>query len=387
MQRSVYLDHAATTPVHPEVLAAMLPYFTKNFGNPSSVHSFGRESRIAIDQARITIAKAINAEAREIIFTSGGTEADNMAVQGVALAKLDKGRHIITSSVEHHAVLDSCEYLAKQGWDVTFLPVDEFGRINLADLEAAIRPDTVLISLIHGNNEVGTMQPIAEVGALARQKGITFHVDAVQTVGTIPVDVKALQVDLLSFSAHKFYGPKGIGALYVRKGTRIKPLVHGGGQERKYRPGTENHAAIVGMARALEFALEHMGENVDRVTKLRDRLINGLLQIPEVRLNGHPTERLPGNVNIGVRYVEGESLILSLDMKGVAVSSGSACTSGALDPSHVLLAMGMSHEIAHGSLRLTLGVDTTEEDIDYVLSIMPGIVDRLRRMSPLYGER
>ena len=387
MQRSVYLDHAATTPVHPEVLAAMLPYFTKNFGNPSSVHSFGRESRIAIDQARITIAKAINAEAREIVFTSGGTEADNMAVQGVALAKLDKGRHIITSSVEHHAVLDSCEYLAKQGWDVTFLPVDEFGRINLADLEAAIRPDTVLISLIHGNNEVGTMQPIAEVGALARQKGITFHVDAVQTVGTIPVDVKALQVDLLSFSAHKFYGPKGIGALYVRKGTRIKPLVHGGGQERKYRPGTENHAAIVGMARALEFALEHMGENVDRVTKLRDKLISGLLQIPEVRLNGHPTERLPGNVNIGVRYVEGESLILSLDMKGVAVSSGSACTSGALDPSHVLLAMGMSHEIAHGSLRMTLGVDTTEEDIDYVLSIMPGIVDRLRRMSPLYGER
>jgi cysteine desulfurase len=387
MQRSVYLDHAATTPVHPEVLAAMLPYFTRNFGNPSSVHAFGRESRIAVDKARATIANAINADAREIVFTSGGTEADNMAIQGVAIAMADKGKHIITSSVEHHAVLDTCEYLAKQGWEVTFLPVDEFGRISLADLEAAIRPDTVLISLIHGNNEVGTMQPVAEVGELARKKGIVFHVDAVQTVGTIPVDVKALKVDLLSFSAHKFYGPKGIGALYIRKGTRIKPLVHGGGQERKYRPGTENHAAIVGMARALEFALENMSDNVDRVTALRDRLIKGLLEIPEVRLNGHPTDRLPGNVNVGIRYVEGESLILSLDMKGVAVSSGSACTSGALDPSHVLLAMGMSHEIAHGSLRLTLGIDTTDEDIDYVLSIMPAIVDRLRKMSPLYNEK
>ena len=387
MQRSVYLDHAATTPVRPEVLAAMLPYFTKNFGNPSSVHAFGRESRIAIDKARGSIAQSINADAREIVFTSGGTEADNMAVQGVAMAKIAKGRHIVTSAVEHHAVLDSCDYLAKQGWDVTFLPVDEFGRISLADLEAAIRPDTVLISLIHGNNEVGTMQPVAEVGELARRKGIVFHVDAVQTVGTIPVDVKALKVDLLSFSAHKFYGPKGIGALYIRKGTPIKPLVHGGGQERKYRPGTENHAAIIGMARALEFALEHMDENVARITRLRDNLISGLLEIPEVKLNGHPTQRLPGNVNIGVRYVEGESLVLSLDMKGVAASSGSACTSGALDPSHVLLAMGMSHEIAHGSLRLTLGIDNTADDIDYVLSIMPAIVDRLRRMSPLYNEK
>ncbi len=387
MQRSVYLDHAATTPVRPEVLAAMLPYFTKNFGNPSSVHAFGRESRIAIDKARASIAQSINADAREIVFTSGGTEADNMAVQGVAMAKFAKGRHIVTSAVEHHAVLDSCDYLAKQGWDVTFLPVDEFGRISVADLEAAIRPDTVLISLIHGNNEVGTMQPVAEVGELARRKGIVFHVDAVQTVGIIPVDVKALKVDLLSFSAHKFYGPKGIGALYIRKGTPIKPLVHGGGQERKYRPGTENHAAIIGMARALEFALEHMDENVARITRLRDNLISGLLEIPEVKLNGHPTQRLPGNVNIGVRYVEGESLVLSLDMKGVAASSGSACTSGALDPSHVLLAMGMSHEIAHGSLRLTLGIDNTAEDIDYVLSIMPAIVDRLRRMSPLYNEK
>lgn len=385
--RKVYLDHAATTPVHPEVLVAMLPYFHNYFGNPSSVHSFGRDARKAVDAAREAVAKAIGADPREVFFTSGGTESDNIAIQGVALARKQNGRHIVTSKIEHHAVLDTCHFLESQGYDVTYLPVDENGLVSVADFEAALRPETILVSIMHANNEMGAIQPIKEMAAIARAKKITFHTDAVQTVGSIPVDVKDLGVDLLSFSAHKFYGPKGIGVLYIKKGTRMKPLYHGGSQERKYRPGTENHVGIVGLAKALELATEGLKSRQARIQALRDKLIAGLLALPEVKLNGHPTQRLPGNANVSVRYVEGESLILSLDMQGIAVSSGSACTSGSLEPSHVLLAMGLTHEEAHGSLRLTLGIDNTEEDVDYVLSAMPAIVERLRQMSPLYNRR
>lgn len=382
--RRVYLDHAATTPVHPEVIAAMLPYFHNHFGNPSSVHSFGRDSRKAVDEAREKVAAAIGADPREIFFTSGGTEADNIAIQGLALARNKDGRHIITSKIEHHAVLDTCHFLESQGYEVTYLPVDEHGLVSVADFEAALRPDTILATIMHANNEMGTIQPIKEMAAIARAKKITFHTDAVQTVGSIPVDVKDLGVDMMSFSAHKFYGPKGIGVLYIKKGTRVKPLYHGGGQERKYRPGTENHVGIIGLAKALELATADLTERQAKISALRDKLAAGLLTLPEVTLNGHPTQRLPGNVNVSVRYVEGESLILSLDMQGIAVSSGSACTSGSLEPSHVLLAMGLTHEQAHGSLRLTLGIDNTEADVDYVLSVMPAIVERLRKMSPLY---
>lgn len=382
--RRVYLDHAATTPVHPEVIAAMLPYFHNHFGNPSSVHSFGRDSRKAVDEAREKVAAAIGADPREIFFTSGGTEADNIAIQGLALARNKDGRHIITSKIEHHAVLDTCHFLESQGYEVTYLPVDEHGLVSVADFEAALRPDTILATIMHANNEMGTIQPIKEMAAIARAKKISFHTDAVQTVGSIPVDVKDLGVDMMSFSAHKFYGPKGIGVLYIKKGTRVKPLYHGGGQERKYRPGTENHVGIIGLAKALELATADLAERQAKISALRDKLAAGLLALPEVTLNGHPTQRLPGNVNVSVRYVEGESLILSLDMQGIAVSSGSACTSGSLEPSHVLLAMGLTHEQAHGSLRLTLGIDNTEADVDYVLSVMPAIVERLRKMSPLY---
>lgn len=382
--RRVYLDHAATTPVHPEVIAAMLPYFHNHFGNPSSVHSFGRDSRKAVDEAREKVATAVGADPREIFFTSGGTEADNIAIQGLALARNKDGRHIITSKIEHHAVLDTCHFLESQGYEVTYLPVDEHGLVSVAAFEAALRPDTILATIMHANNEMGTIQPIKEMAAIARAKKISFHTDAVQTVGSIPVDVKDLGVDMMSFSAHKFYGPKGIGVLYIKKGTRVKPLYHGGGQERKYRPGTENHVGIIGLAKALELATTDLAERQAKVSALRDKLAAGLLALPEVTLNGHPTQRLPGNVNVSVRYVEGESLILSLDMQGIAVSSGSACTSGSLEPSHVLLAMGLTHEQAHGSLRLTLGIDNTEADVDYVLSVMPAIVERLRKMSPLY---
>ena len=383
----VYLDHAATTPVHPEVIAAMLPHFHNSFGNPSSIHSFGRESRQAVDDAREKVAKILGASAREIFFTSGGTEADNIAIQGVALAKKGQGRHIITSQIEHHAVLDTCKYLETQGFAVTYLPVDEYGRVRIEDVKAAFRPDTILITIMHANNEVGTIQPIREISAIAREHKVTFHTDAVQTVGSIPVNVDDLGVDMLTLSAHKFYGPKGVGVLYIRKGTKLKPLYHGGGQERKFRPGTENHVGIIGLAKALEIATADMDTKQAEIMALRDKLMAGLLDIPEVKPNGHPTERLPGNVNISIRYVEGESLILSLDMQGVAVSSGSACTSGSLDPSHVLLAMGLSHGEAHGSLRLTLGRDNTPADIDYVLSALPPIVDRLRQMSPLFHKR
>ena len=384
--RSIYLDHAATTPVQPEVLAAMLQYFRPLYGNASSVHGFGRQARIAIDKARETVAKAIGAQPNEIYFTSGGTESDNIALMGVAEAQRDKGRHIITSSIEHHAILDTCAYLEKAGFEVTYLPVNADGLVSLTDVNAAIRPDTILISIGHANNEVGTIQPIAEIGAIAKAHGVYLHTDAVQSFGTLPIDVNEMQIDLLSLSGHKIYGPKGIGALYVRRGTRVHPIQHGGGQERKLRPGTENVPGIVGLAKAVELAMQEMAARTEHMTRLRDKLIAGLMAVPEVKLNGHPEKRLPGNVNVSVKYVEGESLILSLDLRGIAVSSGSACTSGSLDPSHVLIAMGLDHLQAHGSLRLTLGRDTSEADIDYVIEVFPQVVEKLRAMSPLYNR-
>jgi cysteine desulfurase len=384
----IYLDHGATTPLHPEVLEAMKPYLTGLFGNPSSLHSFGREVRKGLEEAREKVAAAIGAEEREIVFTSGGTESDNLAIRGVARAASARGNHIITSAVEHHAVLDACLALREEGFDVTVLPVDGYGMVRVSDVEAAITDKTILISIMLANNEVGTIQPVAEIGKIARERGVVFHTDAVQAIGNLPVNVNDLHCDLLAVSAHKHYGPKGVGVLYVRKGTRLKVFNFGGSQERKMRPGTENVPGIIGMGRAIELAVLELDKKAARVKKLRDKLIAGILEIGDVRLNGHPTERLPGNVNVSVRYVEGESLILSLDLKGIAASSGSACTSGSLDPSHVLLAMGLDHQTAHGSLRLTLGAGNTEEEIDYVLSVMPEIVSRLRSMSPVYaGQR
>lgn len=384
--RSVYLDHAATTPVHPEVIAAMLPYFHPNYGNASSVHGFGRKGRMAVDNARETIAKSLGAQTNEIYFTSGGTESDNIAILGVAAALASKGRHIITSAIEHHAVLDTCTHLEKQGYEITYLPVDTDGLIDPQAVAAAIRPDTILISIGHANNEMGTIQPLAAIGAIAKAHGIYLHSDAVQSFGLLEVDVNQLQVNLLSLSGHKIYGPKGIGVLYIRRGTRVKPIQFGGGQERKLRPGTENVPGIVGLAKAVELAMQEREARVEHITRLRDKLIAGLTAVPSVTLNGHPEQRLPGNVNVSVEYVEGESLILGLDLRGIAVSSGSACTSGSLDPSHVLMSMGLNHLQAHGSLRLTLGRDTSEADIDYVLDAFPDVVGKLRAMSPLYNR-
>ncbi len=383
--KRVYMDHSATTPVRAEVLEAMMPFLTLTFGNPSSLHWFGREARKALEEARDKVARAIGAAPQEIIFTSGGTESNNLAIRGVARARREKGNHIITSAIEHHAVLDTCLALREEGFEVTVLPVDEHGKISLDQLKAAITDKTILITVMMANNEVGTIQPIAEIGRLAHERGVTFHTDAVQAIGNLPVKVDDLNCDLLSMSAHKFYGPKGVGALYIRKGTSIKVFNFGGSQERKLRPGTENVPGIAGMGRAIELAVDGMEEKVKHVTGLRDRLIEGLLKIGDVRLNGHPTDRLPNNVNVSIRYVEGESLILSLDLKGIAVSSGSACTSGSLDPSHVLMALGLDHQTAHGSLRLSLGYRNTREDVDYVLEVMPEIVARLRAMSPVYA--
>ncbi|NLM46194.1 MAG: cysteine desulfurase NifS [Firmicutes bacterium] len=382
--RKVYLDNAATTRLHDEVFAEMLPYLKDIYGNPSSIHSFGREARKAVEEAREKTAAALGAEPREIIFTSGATEANNIAIRGVARALLQKGRHIITTAVEHHAVLDACKALEEEGYRVTVLPVDAYGMVSPQDVADAIADDTILVSVMLANNEVGTVMPVAEIGKICRERGVIFHTDAVQAVGALPVNVDDLQVDLLSLSAHKFHGPKGVGALYVRKGTKLKVFSFGGAQERKMRPGTENVAGIVGLGKAIELATTGMEAKVSRIKAMRDKLIAGLLAIPDTRLNGHPEKRLPGNVNISVKYVEGESMILSLDLKGIAVSSGSACTSGSLDPSHVLMAMGLDHQTAHGSLRLTLSANNTEEEIDYVLSVMPDIVARLRAMSPVY---
>ena len=386
MQR-VYLDNAATTRVHPDVLQAMLPYFTEYYGNPSSPHTFAQEAAAGISRARSQVAKALNAVSPdEIIFTGGGSESDNMVLRGVAAAYASKGRHIITSAVEHHAVLHTLEAMEREGLvEVTYLPVDEYGRVAVEDVAAAIREDTILVSIMYANNEVGTIMPVAEIGALCRARGVLFHTDAVQAVGHVPVDVQAQCIDLLSLSAHKFHGPKGVGALYVKKGVRVPALILGGGQERKKRAGTENVPGIVGLGAAIQRACEHMQENAAHMCALRDRLIAGIpAAIPDVKLNGHPTDRLPGNVNFSIRYIEGESILLMLDINGVAASSGSACTSGSLDPSHVLLAMGLSHEVEHGSLRLTLSEFTTEQEIDYVLDLLPKVAKRLRDMSPLY---
>lgn len=386
--RKVYLDNAATTALSPRVLEAMLPYFTQYYGNPSSVHAFGREAKRGLDKARDQVAKALHCEPSEVIFTGCGTESDNTVLLGVAQRYGDKGKHIITTNVEHHAILHTCEYLEKQGYSVTYLPVDQDGLVTAEQVAAAIRPDTILVSIMFANNEVGTIMPIQEIGAVCKEKGVLFHTDAVQAVGHIPVDVQAMHIDMLSLSAHKFHGPKGVGALYCRKGIRLPSYIMGGAQERGRRAGTENVAGIVGLGAAIQLATEQLEENRAKMTALRDRLMTGIqARISEVKLNGHPTNRLPNNVNFSFKYIEGESILLMLDMNGIAASSGSACTSGSLDPSHVLLALGLPHEIAHGSVRLTLGDETTEEDIDYTIDVLEKTVARLRAMSPLYkGE-
>ncbi len=385
-KHTVYMDHAATTPVDPRVVEAMLPYFTERYGNASSVYRLGQEARKAIDGARADVAQILNCTPREIIFTSCGSESDNLAIRGVAFLRRDKGKHIITSPIEHHAVGHTCDQLEKRfGFEVTYLPVDRYGRVDPADVEKAITEKTILITIMYANNEVGTIEPIAEIGEIARAHKIPFHTDAVQAGGALDLDVKALNVDLLSLSAHKFYGPKGVGVLYLRRGVRLLPTQTGGAHELNRRAGTENVAGIVGLATALKLAQEQREENNRKLIALRDRLIEGVLSsIPDTQLTGHPKERLPNSASFTINYVEGEGMLLGLDMMGIAASSGSACTSASLEPSHVLLAMGIPPEVAHGSLRLTLGHENSEEDVDYLLEVLPGIVERLRSMSPLY---
>jgi cysteine desulfurase len=380
----IYLDYAATTPVHPNVFKAMFPYFTEAFGNPSSIYSYGQEAKRAIEEARNKVAGLIGARDEEIVFTSGGTEADNYALQGVVFANEGKVNHIITTSIEHPAVMETCKFLEKRGFNVTYLPVDSFGLVDPDDVRKAITSKNTLISVMHANNEVGTIEPITEIAKIAREDGIYFHTDAVQTAGHIPVDVNELGVDLLSMSAHKLYGPKGVGALFIRKGTKITPFMHGGGQEKRRRSGTENVPGIVGFGKAAELARQDMGREAGRLTLLRDKLIKGIFKhIDHIYLNGHPVKRLPNNVNISFDFVEGESMCLNLDLEGICASTGSACGSSSLEPSHVLLALGLRHEQAHGSLRFTLGKWTTEEEINRVLEVLPGIVAKLRAMSPL----
>lgn len=383
----IYLDHAATTPVKPEVLEAMMPYFTQNFGNPSSVYQIAQINKKALDDARETVAKHLGAHPNEIFFTAGGSEADNWAIKGIVEANKAKGNHIITSKIEHHAVLHTCEYLEKQGYEVTYLNVNENGQIDLEELKAAIKDTTILITIMYANNEVGSIMPVKEIGQIAKEHGVAFHTDAVQAVGQVRIDVKDQNIDALSMSGHKIYGPKGVGVLYIRRGLKVTNLIHGGAQERGRRAGTENVPGIVGLAKAIELAYTDFDNKIARIQGLRDRLINGILtSIPYSKLNGDPVKRLANNANIGFEFVEGESLLLLLDMNGVAASSGSACTSGSLDPSHVLLALGLPHEKAHGSLRMTLGEKTTEAEIDFVLEKLPAIVGRMRDMSPLYED-
>lgn len=383
----IYLDNAATTKVSEAVLNEMLPYFSRIYGNPSAIYTFSGEAKKAVDTARAQAAKLINANAEEIYFTSGGSESDNWAVKAVAQAYREKGMHIITSKIEHHAVLHTCQYLEKQGWEVTYLDVDENGTVSPDVLKAAIRPDTVLISVMAANNEIGTIEPVAEIGKIAREHGVLFHTDAVQAYGHIAIDVEAMNIDLLSASGHKLNGPKGVGMIYIRKGVKIQPLLHGGAQERSRRAGTLNVPGIVGFGKAAELAGAHMEENFARETALREHLITRVLaEIPYCRLNGHRTNRLPNNANFSFRFIEGESLLILLDHLGICASSGSACTSGALDPSHVLLAIGLPHEIAHGSLRLTLSEETKEEELDFVVEELKKIVARLRAMSPLFED-
>ncbi|MBI5144821.1 MAG: cysteine desulfurase NifS [Candidatus Omnitrophica bacterium] len=386
--KRIYLDYAATTPTDPEVIKAMQPYFFEKFGNPSSIHTFGQEAKKAIEDARETLAKFLGAKAEEIVFTAGGTEADNFAIAGAAYALEDKGRHIITTGIEHHAVTEPCKFLEKRGFKITFVGVDKYGLVDPADIKQAITDKTILISVMHANNEIGTIEPIAQIGEIAQEKEIYFHTDAVQTVGHIPVDVNALRVNLLSLSAHKFYGPKGVGALYIRKGTRLMKFLHGGDQEKGRRASTHNTSGIVGLGKAIELCQEKMPEEAEFQKKLRDKLIKEVFaKIPEVYLNGHPEIRLPNNANFSIKYIEGESILINLDMLGIAASTGSACTSTSLEPSSVLLAIGLSPEIAHGSLRVTLGRWTKEKDIDYLLGHLPGIAQKLRAMSPLYEKK
>ncbi len=383
--KRIYLDYAATTPTRSEVVKAMMPYITDVFGNPSGICSYGQEAKRTIEEARIKVADLIGAQNEEIVFTSGGTEANNFALTGVAYASESKGNHIITTSIEHHSVMEVCKFLGRRGLEVTCLSVDKYGMVNPDDVKSAITDKTILISVIHANNEMGAVEPIVEIGQIAKEAGVCFHTDAVQTVGHIPVDVNELKVDLLSMSAHKLYGPKGIGALYIRKGTRLLALMHGGKQERGRRAGTENVAAIVGLGRAVELAREEMSEEVQRLTYLRDKLIQGLLgRIDHTCLNGHSQKRMPNNVNISINFIEGESMLLNLDLNGICASTGSACSSASLEPSHVLLAMGTPPEQAHGSLRLTLGKWTTQDEIERVLDVLPPIVAKLRAMSPLF---
>ncbi len=382
-EKIIYMDHAATTYTAEEVMKAMLPYFSEEFGNPSSVYSIGQSNKTALDLPRKQVASAINAQPDEIYFTNGGTESDNWALKGVAFANERKGKHIITTAIEHHAILHSCEWLASRGFEITHLPVDRYGMVSPESVEKAIRPDTILISVMYANNEVGTIQPIAEIGKIARERGIYFHTDAVQAVGHVPIDVVADNIDLLSLSGHKFYGPKGTGALYIRKGTRIQNFIHGGAQEKKRRAGTENVPGIVGLGSAIDRAIKMMPEETKRFTALRDELTRELLKIPATHLNGHPTKRLPNNTNIIFEYIEGESILLFLNMKGICASTGSACNSASLEPSHVLTAMGISHDIAHGSIRLTIGERTTTEDVKIVIAALTETVAKLRAMSPL----
>lgn len=388
MSRFVYLDNAATTSTKPEVVEAMLPYFTENFGNPSSVYDFAAKNKKAVNDSRQQIADALHADIRDVYFTAGGSEADNWALIATAEAYADKGRHIITSKIEHHAILHTCEYLEKnRGFEISYIDVDENGLLKLDQLKAAIRPDTILISVMFANNEIGTIQPIREIGAIAKEHGILFHTDAVQAFGQIPIHVDEMNIDMLSISGHKLHGPKGIGCLYIRKGVKIRSFIHGGAQERKRRAGTENVPGIVGLGKAVEIAMATLEHRMQQETELRDYMIAQIEnKIPYCRLNGDRKKRLPNNVNISFQFIEGESLLIMLDMEGICASSGSACTSGSLDPSHVLLAIGLPHEIAHGSLRLTLGDETTKEDVDYVVEKISGIVDKLRSMSPLYED-
>lgn len=387
MKKLIYLDNAATTKTAPEVVEAMLPYFSEFYGNPSSIYSLAGESKKAIDQARETIAGALGAQPEEIYFTAGGTESDNWALKAAAEYYRKKGNHIITTKIEHHAVLHSCQQLEKQGFEVTYLDVDENGVVKLEELKKAIRPTTILISVMYANNEIGTIQPIQEIGEIAHQKGILFHTDAVQAFGQLPIHVDDCHIDMLSASGHKLNGPKGIGFLYIRKGVKIRSFIHGGAQERKRRAGTENVPGIVGLGRAVERAVKTMEERTAKERELRDYLIGRVLaEIPYTRLNGHRSLRLPNNANFSFQFIEGESLLIMLDMEGICGSSGSACTSGSLDPSHVLLAIGLPHEIAHGSLRLTLNEENTKEELDFVVESLKRIIERLRSMSPLYED-
>lgn len=383
----IYVDNSATTPMKKEVLTSMLPYFSEIYGNPSSVYAEGREARKAVELSREKVAKAIGAQPNEIFFTGSGTEADNWAIRMVARVNKAKGNHIITTAVEHHAVLHTCQELEKDGFEVTYLPVDEFGMVSAEAVENAIKDTTVLITVMTANNEIGTIMPIKEIGAIAKQHGVIFHTDAVQAIGMIDIDVNDMNIDLLSLTGHKFHGPKGSGALYVRKGTKIGSFITGGAQERNKRAGTENVASIVGLGTAIELATSNISEKTAKLSKMRDYLINEILEkIPYTRLNGHRTQRLAGNTNISFEFIEGESLLLMLDMKGISASSGSACTSGSLDPSHVLLAIGLKHEIAHGSLRISLSEDNTMEEMDYIVNSLIEIVGKLRAMSPLYEK-